>query len=330
MTRTFTSRPPHAAVEPRLRGWTHLGTAIGFTAAGATDRIRILSAATASKLPTETVSGLLHDAPSAVRHRVYRSLRRHQHQHHPPADEMIEPVRRWWGDREAARLLPGCAPHVITALLPELAHAVTTWRPLATRHPGIHVNELERQLAGLPVIQHDDCWRRHEDALATVAPLFPHRLLALLERFAPAHRLPPFVQHSRALAHADPGRYIRLLIDTGRVPWLRRTTPGRGVIKVLAAAEPPELVELAKRGKLPSVLEALPPSRREALYDAVHPNGPRLIPDNDMNLPLLPAPRRHREARQRIETSRRSGFDDIVLSTVSHLPLDEARTELGP
>lgn len=293
--------------------------------ADATEQIRILSAHTLSKLPVDAVSELLRDAPSAVRHRVYRSIRRRRH--HPLADELIGPVRQWWGDREAARLLPVCSPHVITGLLPELAHAVVSWRPLATRHPDIHRQELERRLTELPPTLHDDCWWRHDDALPVLAAQSPHRLLDLLERFGPAHRLPSVVQHSRTLARADPGRYVRLLRGPGRVPWLRRSQPSRSVFKVLAAADTPELVELAAGGRLPHVLAALPPSRREAVYDAVHSGR---VAHADTNLPLLPAPRRHREARERVERLRRAGSEDAALAAAVCLPPDEARAELDP
>lgn len=316
-----------------------VGERPGFLAAALADaepreQARILSARNLREIPTDALVEVMADAPAALRTRIYRSLRRNPQP--DKADALVVAVGRQWGDRDAARVLPSCSPQVVAENLPELAHAVTHWRPVATRHPGLYLDELERQLSALPALPREQCWRRHEPALAVIASHDPERLLDLLERFATPHSLPAFLPRSRVMARADPGRYIRLLLGPGRIPWFRRHQPSANIYRILAETQPPELVEFGDKGHLAQILRALPPRDRESLYDESLYDAKRRgqglvwITYRDANLALLPEPRRHREARQRVEMFRRNGNEDGVRETAAYLPLDEARVELEP
>ncbi|MCL6670950.1 hypothetical protein [Streptomyces panaciradicis] len=188
------------------------------------------------------------------------------------ADRLVDTLREEWGDTEAARLLPGCTAGTVERLLPGLLHAVGAWTALAKRHPEILLGVLEEQLAGLPPALRGTWWTRYGHAVAAVTPTAPARVLGLLERLGPT-RVPYELRcQAGRFAAADPGRVLRLLLTPAWADVGLRTL-GPAVLRRLARSGRPELVDygrsLVQYGGLPALLEALPPGRREALYNAV-------------------------------------------------------------
>ncbi len=101
------------------------------------------------------------------------------------ADRLADGLRRDWGDAEAARLLPGCAPETVARLLPGLFHAVTGWKTLANRHPRTVLDAAEQALATLPEALRAPWWSRYAPAVAATVTAEPLRARALLERLGP-------------------------------------------------------------------------------------------------------------------------------------------------
>jgi hypothetical protein len=133
----------------------------------------------------------------------------------------------------------------------------------------------------------------------------PGDLLGLCERWL-AGPLPggPLAHLNRVLAH-DPGRLLRLVLaDPQRPRQLARTWLSRGVVDRLAALPDADLGTLLRTsGPDPTlvarVLRRVPPSRREALFDAANADrdlSTELLPDE--LLAVLPHGRRHAEVRR--------------------------------
>ncbi|MBE1536043.1 hypothetical protein [Actinomadura algeriensis] len=83
----------------------------------------------------DAAAAVLDDAPADLRRAFYRTLRHTGRA--ALADRLLPDVRARWGDREAAAPLPACSGAEVARWLPDLEHAVTAWRALAERVPGL-------------------------------------------------------------------------------------------------------------------------------------------------------------------------------------------------
>ncbi|HEV3382517.1 MAG TPA: hypothetical protein VG142_16245 [Trebonia sp.] len=129
-------------------------------------------------VPDDAVPPALADAPLALRKAVYRTLLHGRRA--ALASAMLPGVRRQWGDREAALLLPACDQAAVTRWLPELGYAVTAWGRFARHHPGAVLDAVERDLAD--GIFFGRVWRRYRSALARIAVRDPSAVHAVLQR----------------------------------------------------------------------------------------------------------------------------------------------------
>ncbi|MGI5459672.1 hypothetical protein ACQEWB_42175 [Streptomyces sp. CA-249302] len=249
------------------------------------------------------------------------------------ADRLVDALRGDWGDTEAARLLPGCTAGTVARLLPELLHGVGAWTALARRHPTVVLDTLEGQLAALPPALRETWWSRYGHAVAAVTPAEPVRVLGLLDRLGPA-RLPYELRDQvRRFAAVDPGRVLRLLLTPAWADVVGIRSMSRATLRRLAAVDGPELVEygrsLLPHGGLPTLLTALPPARRRALYTAVQEGrGGSDVLDTAV-LDVLT--RRHAadEARELADRARERGARwNVVLLAESYLPVAEVRERL--
>ncbi|MES4907504.1 MULTISPECIES: hypothetical protein [unclassified Streptomyces] len=292
-----------------------------------------LKAARRGQLTDAALEAAFEDAPAAIRRRLARTVVAGRRT--TLADRLVEPLRERWGDAEAARLLPACGPETVARLLPDLFHAVNSWRALAPRHPAAVLDEAERQLAALPEALRQDWWLRHAPCVALAARTEPERVLGLLERLCHS-ALPLPVRHRLGtLAAAEPGRTIRLLLAPEHAAVLRGRGLERAVLRRLVRANPPELVDLARAlghdaEALSRLLAALPPARRPDFFDAA-------VAERDLTradvepalLDVLPRPRREAEARRMAARARERGAHwATVLESVAYLPVEEAREEL--
>ncbi|XVV08548.1 hypothetical protein ACQP2X_27285 [Actinoplanes sp. CA-131856] len=263
------------------------------------------------------------DLPAAERRRVYKTVRRQRLT--ATADALIAEVRPYWGDREAAALLPACSAAVVRRMLPDLDHAVPL-AVVARRHPGPALERAgERLAAAAP--DGDDVWSRHVSALETLCD--PAGFLDLAERYAPLSWTPG----SGALAAHDPARVVRLLTVPGRLSdrggrWLPRP-----LLRALAVLPDDDLLPLVLAVRdnprtFAALLRFLPPGRRGDLFErAAGEAGTLLVPSV---MELLPAGPRIREAGRILDRPDIRSRETHVLTWSAYLAWPEASAALEP
>ncbi|MFD6531450.1 hypothetical protein [Streptomyces sp. NPDC060184] len=289
-------------------------------------------------VPDSVFEEAMADASAAVRLRLIRAVVASRRT--ALADRLIVSLRRTWGDAEAARMLPGCSPETVAALLPGLSHAVACWSSLGRRHPGAYLDQAAHELAALPEDRREPGWwsTPHARGVATAADRLPHRVLDLLETYPPA-RLPLVLRrHLGALVDADPGRFVRLFLGPGRTEFPRRGVLS-GVLlgRVARSAPEGELVALGKTlrddsAALARLTRALPPARRAAFHASVtgrDGTGTTGTPVDAAVLGALPRNRVAATARNMAAWAREHGEPwDTVLLAESYLPAEEVRERL--
>jgi hypothetical protein len=226
-------------------------------------RATALDAALRTGTPLPEVIAL----PAMERRRVYRTLRRLSAPDR--ADALISEVQASFGDGEAAALLPACGPATVRALLPELEPVLAPER-LVRRHPGLLLERVTERLAGADAQERARIW---SDAAGAVLRCDPAAVLDLLERYAPAERLPGELTAYGIIAAHDPGRVARLLAAPARAAWFGAAHLPRALLRRLAPLPTADLAPLARRlchhpRNLAALLAAVPPARRTELYEA--------------------------------------------------------------
>lgn len=286
-------------------------------------------------VPDSAVEAAYEDAPAVVRAGLTRLLRDGRRPR--LAERLVPRVRAEYGDRDAARLLPGCSREFTARLLPELAGALAyeDWGGLAVRHPCAVLDHAERELDGLPSRSRDLWWRRHANAIAAALPAAPQRVLDLLERNGPDGLPGPVHDRLGDLVAVDAERVARWFADPRRAVRRWERTPGRAVMRRLVSADPASLPRLGAlwfhREAFGLLLRSVPPARRPAFVDAVvaagRPGGN--VSAHEGVLARLPAAERHRRARASVEALRTEGTTDWALwHSLALLPPAEARPEL--
>ncbi|WP_030591708.1 hypothetical protein [Streptomyces anulatus] len=295
-----------------------------------------LRTARALGVPDTAYESALADAPAAVRRQLVRAIVADRRT--ALADRLVTVLRDTWGDRDAARLLPGCSAATVEALLPELRRSTDCWSSLGHHHPGPVLDSAEEELTGLPASARDAWWQGHGHprGIAVAAAALPHRVLDLLEHFGPT-RL-PVVLHRRLgrLVAADPARVARLAIRPDVCAHLHRALSGTELRRLVRALPDTLLVELGRSapdpaGPLPRLLRALPPGRRTALHAAVTDGRGEGASGNTVDTRLLDALPRNgvvAVARRAAERARARQDAAAVLDATSYLPFDEGREPL--
>ncbi|MDT0329965.1 hypothetical protein [Nocardiopsis lambiniae] len=267
-----------------------------------------LRAVRALPVPDEVVIPVLRDAPTELRRALYRTLLHARRT--ALADRLLPRVHHDHGAPEAAALLPACSPPVVAARLPDLAHAVLSWRRLARRHP----DTLVAYLHALREAGRDDEPADRTRLLRALDPLRPEAV-ADLATGHPGRRYHAYPHAARVHdrtrgddARFYPTRYPVTLYGDRSVRSLMRTMRGfpEAARPVLRAMEP----EVRAR-----YLEAFLESR-----DALR------IPSLTAHLDLLAPRRAEQEARsalERLRRSRRNGRRDdphLALGVLAFLP----------
>jgi hypothetical protein len=271
---------------------------------------------------------LLEDAPATVRKNVYVVLR--SARFHAIADQVVDRVRARYGDREAASVLPGCSPAVVSRLLPTLTHAIVSWYGLGLRHADAVIDDAERVLAATPVPDRETWWAWFGQGVWAAATVAPERVLDLLDRYAPPTSLPGYSLNGYGpLARFDPRRVLAMLSTPDRAAWILRQRLPRPILNVFATLEIDELAPLAVRLRSSSafaqLLNALAPSRRERLYDAAYADtdtARRIVTDDVLH--RLPHARRAAEARRMLALAEIRDDEQRTLHYTAYLPWDEA------
>ncbi|MGW2840823.1 hypothetical protein ACWCWD_23885 [Streptomyces sp. NPDC001493] len=289
-------------------------------------------------VPDSVFEEALADASAAVRLRLIRAVVASRRT--ALADRLVVSLRRTWGDAEAARILPGCSPETVAALLPELFHAAACWSSLGRHHPAAYLDQAARELAALPEDRRDLRWWSSEcvRGVATAADRLPHRVLGLLETYPPA-RLPfALRRHLGALVDADPGRFVRLFLGPGRTEFPRHGVLSGVLLRRLARSAPEEeLIALGRTlrddsAALARLMRALPPGRRAAFHGSVTGRDTGSTTGTAVDAAVLGALPRNRvaaTARSMAAWARAHGEPwDTVLLAESYLPPEEVRERL--
>ncbi|MEV8314258.1 hypothetical protein AB0Q95_08805 [Streptomyces sp. NPDC059900] len=284
-------------------------------------------------VPDAAFEAALGDAPEAVRRQLLRAIVTGQRT--ALADRLIGPLRRDWGDAEAARLLPGCSDPVVERLLPDLFHAVRGWRPLARRHADVLLDVAARELTALPEALRDGWWQRYAAGVASAAKAEPTRVLDLLEQFAPSffpHQLRPRLG---VLADAAPGRVLAILAGTRGWSLRRSGVLTDAVLRKLARSGAPGLLDYARAvaedsGDLARLMLAHPPAERASVHArAVEGRGPAFGTVDGVLLGALPRSAVADAARSMAEQAKAQGAHwSSVLLAESFLPCAEVRDRL--
>ena len=293
--------------------------------------IRNRALATWVRTTTTPDPAVLTDAPADTRQRLYRLIRRYART--DLADALIDQVKAQYGDAEAGRLLTICGPDTVARLLPDLGHE-TGWAGLAGRHPDALLREATRQLETLTRPGRLAWWNRYDDGVLAAAATHPDGVLTLLEQYAPPTHLPGDLRDYGVLARHDPHRVLDLLTTVGRASWLARTRLPRAVLDRLVTQPAEDLAPLARRlrnhpSALVALLDALAPSRREALYDlAVSDVDTTHMQLGDDLLAVLPRDRRISEVRRMLALGDVADDEERTLHYTAYLPWDEAEPAL--
>ncbi|MFE9246018.1 hypothetical protein [Nocardiopsis sp. NPDC006938] len=264
-------------------------------------------------LPDPVISAALDDAPGGLRRALYRSL--FQGRRAELADTLLEQVRAEHGDAEAAALLPACSRDTVRHRLPELVHAVRSWRRLARRHPDTLADHIADRFGAADAdlfVQHR--WQR---ALTALDPVRPARVAEIvgpdqMRRYPHAVRVCDAAAHRRS-PHPEVSRGRRADRELIRAMRTRPAT-ARCVLRSLPRKEAATLVD-----------------RTVAQW-----NGPRSPEGLLPFLGLLPRDRAADLAREALtelavfqRVNSRSHIPDQDLDAIAHLPYAEAAEQLG-
>ncbi|MFD0634461.1 hypothetical protein ACFQ9X_25850 [Catenulispora yoronensis] len=259
-------------------------------------------------------------------------------------------------DTLLVKLLPSCSEPVATQLLPDFAHLDVDWTRLGTAHPRPVLAFISSQLDELPDGLRPAWWRLCADGVAAAARAEPGLVLELLERHSVWRRLPfpaGLVKQLRSLSTFDAVRTLRLLVDAAGtsgpagvdnpltavappVPyWARRgARMSRSVRRALLLCAPEQAVRWGRLcaqddRQLAVLVGTLPPSRRDAFFDAV--TAGRDLDRAVLAEPLLdalPHPRRHAEARRMLALPALEADPVLKLRVSARLPWAEGRQVL--
>ena len=136
------------------------------------------------------------------------------------------------------------------------------------------------------------------------------------------------------LAEADVGRLLRLMAEPGRARWLAGAALPGSLLCRLAELDPSQLAPIARRlrrrdGALVALLEAMPPARRSALYDAAYADVDRSQSrPSDLILDALPRTRRWAEARRVLDLGAVRDDAALTLHYTAFLAWDQAKAPL--
>ncbi|HEY7484732.1 MAG TPA: hypothetical protein VH912_09765 [Streptosporangiaceae bacterium] len=284
-------------------------------------------------LPAAAFEDVVRDAPMAVRHIVYRAIRRARLT--TAAENLLDAVQARYGDGEAAALLPACGPGVVAERLAGLAHAVANWRALALRHPQTVLDHAERSLAELPRQLRPAWWTRYGPGIAAAAEHDPGRVITLLEQAWPSGPLPwALVKPVGLLLDAAPDRMLALVLAPPRHPALGQLVRQRAAMRRLARLPDAELGKVARAVRdqdhlLAGLLRQIAPARRPAVYDAAMEGvDESQVQLSETILDVLPAARRTAEARRMLGLRQVRDQPYRVLELSAYLPYDEAEPTL--
>jgi hypothetical protein len=285
---------------------------------------RAIGAAVRLGVPPAAFVALLPTLPTALRRTLYQVVRRRRVT--ALAEALLPEAGARFGDHEAAALLPVCGAATVTARLPELGYAISSWALLGHLHPTVLLDHLDAELTRAPRRTWAGIVERTGSGIAAAALAEPARVLALLARVTPHAPLPTQLGRTIGwLARHDAAGLLAVLLDpraAGHVPG------GRSLWRALLDASDTELVGLGRAlgsGRFARFLRVVPPARRAAVYAGVVGTGDEVHLDA---VDELPAAARHAEARRLLALRRVDGYAPLRLQVTARLSWAEAKETL--
>ena len=278
---------------------------------------------------------MLESVSTADRRTLTDALRRSRDPHAPvAADALIGMVHERFGDDESAALLPACSEQALRVWLPRLAHASVHWTTLAARRAGAF-----REFADAVLADSDDgdfsWWHRLEPAIARLGVREPLTVLDLWERHAPDTGIPHcFGARLTRLVRVAPERTLDLLLRPRMrpYPWrfIDRLRPAlHGIDDQRLGRLAATLVADDEHGELATMLDVLPPGRRDAVFRLAHAGrDTTTLALPDALFEALPHAARAREARRELALARNREDERSRHTLMVSLPIAETWDEL--
>ncbi len=280
-----------------------------------------------------TLAALLPEVAPAIRRRLLAQVARKRRT--SVADDLLPLVLDRFGARAAARLLRACSEAPVRRTLPQVAHAITDWRWLAAAHAGPVLDYLRDRQTAAAAPRAGEPWDEVATALPVLAVSRPGALIDLtLETLAGDVVPPPLARHLGILARRAPERIGEILLHPGFRRELLRRGLSAGVLRRLRHLPAPLVRDLARPllaepGHLAALLEALPPSRREAVFrhacdgiDVAHRRWPEEL------LAALPHAVRNAEARRMLGLRSIRQDSQRTLEVTAYRDVEAVRPEL--
>jgi len=295
--------------------------------------IRMLSASLAGPCIRDdaALERVLPELAPAVRRRVLKGVALARRS--ALAAKLLPQVLARQGSAEAVLLLPALDEASVRRLLPELGHQLRSWHTLVWRYPDAVLQYLQARFAAAADRERPSLFFRYHEPLAELTHMRSAQVLALARDFATFEIMPtPLLTGIRRLTRRHPEQILDILLRPSLRGWLRNQGLPSGVLTEVDAFSPEQLRALARAlaetaHHLAPLLEALAPSRREALYTHAFEGIPaRELPDT--LLAALPHTLRDAEAQRRLSFREVKDSRERLLATQALRTIEHAREPL--
>jgi hypothetical protein len=249
------------------------------------------------------------------------------------AARLLPSVLARHGAAEAALLLSALDGAGVVRFLPELEHAVRSWRSLVNRHPDEVLAFLHARFLQAPERQRTWLFSRYESPLAVLTPLRPEAVLRLVQEFSPPDLLPGFaVRFLPSLLRRHPDAVLALLLRPAFRASLHAQGLSNGLLRQVHRLRLEQRLSLAQAlaeapHQLARFLESFPPSERGPLFTvAFVGTSPRVLPGALVS--ALPHAARDAEAARQLELREVQEDRDQQLALQALRTIDHAREPL--
>ncbi|MDC0713469.1 hypothetical protein POL68_33705 [Stigmatella sp. ncwal1] len=277
-----------------LRGLTHPS---GFVRARAASFVGLLVR------EDEVIERALPGLAPATRRRVLKAVARSRRG--TLAARLLPSVLAHHGAAEATLLLSALEASTVSRFLPELEHAVRSWRTLVYRHPDAVRAFLQERFIQAPERERSRLFFRYGAVLAELTYLQPDAVLRLVQEFSPPDELPGFLpRFLPCLTRRHPGQVFALLMRPAFRARLLEQGLSKGMLRQAKTFSQEQRLALAQVLSeaplhLGRFLAAFAPSERAPLFTvAFGGTSPRVLPEG--LVAVLPHAARDAEASRQL------------------------------
>jgi hypothetical protein len=250
-------------------------------------------------------------------------------------DRLFTRVRDERGTLAALPLLAASSAKMLARVLPEVAHAISSFSALARRHPDVVMEFIREQLAKAPQRERSRTWARFGTAIRVLAVTRPSETLDLALELAPAGEIPVGLRSRlKSLTRRYPSRLFALLTRPDYREALRDDGLPREILRALRFFSPDELGTLAEEladspEHLATLLDWIAPSARAEVFRRAYAKlgaDQRELPE--VLLEALPHRLRDSEAQRMLELRAVRENPARSLEILAHRSVEVSRAEL--